>query len=215
VLCYDHFKGLRRFAVRHHVGTRPFITGGRPELPYVLPCYPFVSKEEKLDTLSKEDTINITLIGGIDNIDKYIGYLRKNNDLSTMKFTFIRRWIDDDRRKLLESLGVKYELIVYMETEPMFEILKRTHYTLFTDDAEHTFNSSSGLIGLSLTTGCTMLMPKLYNTDYKFKSAMCFEDEPELKRIPDLDSVFTEQAEILEHNRKNLDDFVYKRGYYA
>lgn len=215
VLCYDHYKGLRREIVAHHVGTRPFITGGRPNLPYVIPCYPLFTKEQKREALATESTINVTLIGGIDNIDRYIGFLKKSNDLSRVKFTFVRRWIDDARRKVLESLGVNYELIVYMETAPMFELLKRTHYTLFTDDAEHTFNSSSGQIGLSLTTGCTMLMPKLYNTDYKFKSALCFEDEPELKHMPDLDSVFSEQAEILQRNAQNLDDFVHKRGYYA
>lgn len=208
VLCYDHHKALRRPSVKWHVGTRPFITGGRPELPFVIPCYPLFSKEQKAVSLAEEEFINVTLVGGVDNFDTYIDYLRPNNDFSKIKFYFVRRWTDDEKRARIASLGINHEILVYIDTSDLFDLLRRTHYTVFTDEAEHMFNSSSGAIGLTFSTGCTMLMSRAYNTDYMFKNVLYFDDYPTLTRTPDLDVVYSQQSEILTQNRKTLDAFV-------
>lgn len=215
ILCYDHFKITRRPTVKWHVGTRPFITGGRPDLPFIIPSYPIVSKEQKARSLAEETYINVTLVGGIDHFDKYVDYLRANNDLSKVKFYFVRRWTDDEKRARLAALGINHEILVYLDTSMMFDLLRRSHYTIFTDEDEHMFNTASGSIGLTFSTGCTMLMSKAYNTDYKFKNVLYFDDYPTLKSTPDLDVVYAQQAEIFERNRQILDDFVEKKGRFA
>ncbi len=208
VLAYDHHHTLRRPAIKHHVGTRPFTSVGRPELPYMYACYPITSFSEKLECFTKNEKIIITLIGGPANIDKYFNYLKVNNDLSNVKFYFIRRWITDEIRKTLDSFDINYECLIGIDTQHMFDILKHSQYVMFTDDGEHTFNSSSGAIGLALSTGCTMLMPRVYNTDYKFKNAIYFEDCPVLVKEPSLDVIFKERDEIINDSINTLNTFL-------
>lgn len=208
VLAYDHYKENRRPSIKYHVGTRPFTSAGRPELPYMYACYPIISFDEKLECCLKNDKITVTLVGGPTSLDKYVGLLRKNNDMSKIKFYFIRRWITDEIRDNIKSLGIDYECLVSIDTRAMLTILKSTQYMMFTDDIEHTYNSSSGSIGLALSTGCTMIMPREYNTDYKFKNAIYFEDCPRLLNKPDLDVIFNERDQIIQNNINTINKFL-------
>jgi hypothetical protein len=153
--------------------------------------------------------INIVILGGTYNTNNYFHYLTAKNDMVGVRIFVIHRhcpekWLDLDKH--IQSICPNTEIYEDCNTTKMYEILKRSHYMLFISDIEKFIHTAcSGAIGAAFGTGCTMIMPRIYNTDYKFKNALFFEDLPTLTRTPDLDTIFEEQDEILRHNTAVLD----------
>ncbi len=214
VLTYDHDYRNRRPSIRYHVGTRPYTTRNR-HLPYIYAAYPCITIEDKITTLVNEPYINITLVGGyIEDIVEKINFLKLSNDIRNIKFHFVDRYPRIEYINLINSTGLDVAFYYGIDTDTMFELLKKTHYLVFVGK-KHIFDSSSGSVGLSFCTGCTMLMSKEYNTDYQFKNAIFFEDSPTLQRIPNLNKIYDEQQDVIENNIKILDSFIEKTGYYS
>jgi hypothetical protein len=214
ILTYDHEYYNRRPQIRYHVATRPY-TKYFCDLPSVYPVYPVVSKEDKLNALKNEPNINIALIGGyVEDLVENINKIKVNNDISKLKLHFINRNPNDAYTKILLDTGLDVNFYYAMDAVEMFKLLKKTQYVLFVG-VQHKFTSCSGSGGLSFANGCTMLMTREYNDEYNFKNAIYFDDMPNLQNIPNLDTVYEEQQEILTHNFETLDSFINKTGYYS
>jgi hypothetical protein len=208
LICYDHHISLRAPHIYHHITTRPFPHDMmRKSTPYIYPVYPMISLAEKQTVLDAEETINIIVVGGTYNTNHYWRYLMKSNNLNDgrIRIFYIHRhcpavWAKMD--KYVKSICVKTELCEECETERMYSLLKRSHYMLILTDSDNFVHQScSGTIGLAFSTGCRLIMPRIYNTDYQFRSVLYYEDEPVLTPSSStLDLVFEEQEAIHAHN---------------
>ncbi len=205
VLCYDHNIALRQPHIAKHITTRPYFTIERRDTPYIYPVYPIISREEKRDALLKETTINIAVVGGTWNTNNYWKYLFPNNNMNKIKIFFIHRhnpciWARMD--KYVKSICPNTEIHTDCNTFELMNLLKRSHYIAFlTDIDQFVYHSCSGSIGLALSTGCTMLMTRKYNSEYKFKNPVYFDDYPTLTNEFN-PIVYEEQTRIIEHNLK-------------
>lgn len=206
VFCYDHNVVERIPHFTNHITTRPYNT--RRNTPYMYPVFPVVPIEEKRAILAKEETINITVVGGSWNTNHYWQYLLKNNDMTKIKIFFIHRdvpgvWKRMDR--YVKSICPQAELYKNCDAKDMMEMLKRSHYIAFlTDIDQFVHRSCSGSVGMAFDTGCTMLMTRKYNTDFAFKNPIYFDDYPVLSREPNLELLYEEQHAILDHNQTVL-----------
>jgi len=207
LLCYDHDKHLRTPNINKHFGTRPFLTT-RSLLPFVYPVYPIVSKNDKLTILNKESTINITIVGSIHAKIEYLNYL--DIDWNFVNFKYIGRDLNQELNQEfinnLSKICKNTEFIKNCDALLMIDILKKSHYVMFATCSEkYVHNSTSGALGLAFSTGCQIVMPKIYNTEYQFKSVLYFEDRPKISRVVDLDKVYAEYSCLNSNNINSLD----------
>lgn len=216
LICYDHDIALRAPHILRHITTRPYpphITH-RVSVPYMYPTYPMITLEEKRAALAAESTVNIIVVGGTYNNNRYWPHLlRSNSDAfkdGRIRIFYIHRHCPAVWRKMdryVTSICTQTEIIEDCDTERMYALLRRSNYMLILTDAyKFIHESCSGSIGLAFSMGCRLIMPRIYNTDYQFRSALYFEDGPILTdaATADLVPVFEEQAAIHKHNQEVL-----------
>lgn len=214
VICYDHSVRIRKPQVQKHITTRPYDSMyiDRKYTPYMYPVYPVVPIDQKRTILMNETTINIAVVGGASNTNDFWVYLLENNTMTNIRIFLIHRDIPggwDHTDEYVKSICPNTEIYKNCGVFCMMELLKRSHYIAFlTDIDKFVHHSCSGSVGLAFTTGCTMIMPRKYNTDFKFKNPVYFEDFPVLTRTPDLERLYEEQQSILDHNQMILNSFL-------
>jgi hypothetical protein len=218
LICYDHDIELRTPHIQQHITTRPYPphVEHRRNTPYLYPVYPIFSLNEKRAALAAESMINVIVVGGTYNTNHYWKYILANNDMNKLRIFYIHRhcpgvWGRMD--KYVRSICPNTEIYEDCDTATMYSLLKRSHYLLLLTDVDKFIHTAcSGSIGIAFSTGCTMIMPRRYNTDYQFRNALYFEDTPVLTNCPDIDLVYTEQATILEQNEKALSRLITTHG---
>jgi hypothetical protein len=220
LVCYDHDITLRAPHIQRHITTRPYPLDviHRRGVPYAYPVYPMMTLEEKRAALAAEGAVvNIVVVGGTYNTNHYWAHLLAANNLMGGGFRIFymhRRCPGVWRRmdKYVRSIcgggsggGSGAEIYEDCETTFMYSLLRRSHYMLILTDVDKFIHTAcSGSIGLAFSTGCTLIMPRVYNTDYGFKSVLYYEDAPVLTRddaMGRLDAVFEEQGAMVAHNR--------------
>lgn len=200
VISYDHSYRNRRPIIKKHIGIRPYLRS-RPEMKVFYPVYEMISKEEKYALLNSSKTIHISIVGGLDHSAKFLN----NIDLKNTHVTYIRRSIPNEKKEEFKKVCPSIEFIENCPTNKMIDCVKRSHYLfILIDNDNYTFNATSGAVGLVFSAGCQLVMPRKNNIEYKFKSALYFEDLPKLGS-PDIDAVFKEREEILSKNYTNFD----------
>jgi hypothetical protein len=209
VLCYDHNIALRQPLIERHITTRSYpLCEARKDTPFLYPVYPMISINEKRETLEKETTINIAVVGGSWNTNHFWKYLLANNNMNDIKIFFIHRnnpcvWGRMD--KYVKSICRYTEIYLDCETPQLLELLKRSHYLAFLTDIEQfVSHSCSGSVGMALNTGCTMLMTRKYNSEFQFKNPIYFDDCPKLSATPDLECIFNERETIIKTNYETI-----------
>jgi hypothetical protein len=215
LICYDHDITLRSPHIQRHITTRPYppqVTH-RVGVPYMYPVYPMINLETKRAALAEETTVNIIVVGGSYNHNRYWPYLLRTNAEAfrdgRIRIFYIHRHCPGVWRRMdkyVASICPQTEIIEDCDTARMYSLLRRSHYMLILTDVDKFIHlSCSGSIGLAFSMGCPLIMPRAYNTDYQFRSAMYFEDLPILTTTPPtLETVFEEQAAIHAHNTELL-----------
>ena len=208
IICIDHASEIRKVDAFHRIMVRPIINDFRK---WSLPCYPIMGNEIKKQYLinNNVDVINISIVGG--------GHCLINNKYD---IDLINRLVCNKKivlhiigSHIYESMfvGIKndIEVKIYnnMDTLEMMNILLRCRYMLV--DLKNLFNhhlngkSMSGSIPLSFSNLIPLIMSKINNKSYNFKSAIEFDsDTNEPIVLPDTidDSVF----ELVEKERNYL-----------
>lgn len=200
VISYDHNIALRQPNVSKHITTRPYFNDERKNTPFMYPIYPIISLEDKRHSLASESTINIAVVGGSWNTNHFWRYLFPNNNMNDIKIFFIHRnqpgiWGRMDR--YVKSICKNTEIYNDCDTFQLLELLKRSHYVAFlTDIDQFAFHSCSGSVGLAFNTGCTLLLTKKYNSEYRFRNVVYFDDCPKL--VSELnEDIFKERDELI------------------
>jgi hypothetical protein len=212
VICYNHNIALRQPCIRQHITTRPYTCESRKDTPYMYPIYPMISINEKREALAKESTINIAVVGGSWNSNNFWKCLFPKNNMDRITIFFIHRnhpgvWARMDR--YVKSICRNTEIYLDCDTFKLLELLKRSHYLAFlTDIDQFVSHSCSGSVGLAFNTGCTMLMTRKYNSEFKFRNPIYFDDCPELTNTPDLECVFNERDTLMKANRETFETFI-------
>lgn len=218
LICYDHDIVLRAPHILRHITTRPYpphVTH-RVGVPHMYPVYPMITLDEKRAALAAETTVNIIVVGGTYNNNHYWMHLLRTNGAafkdSRVRIFYIHRRCPAVWRKMdryVASICTQTEIIEDCDTERMYALLRRSHYMLILTDADKFIHKAcSGSIGLAFSMGCRLIMPRIYNTDYQFRSPLYFEDGPVLAdaATAELGAVFEEQAAIHKHNQAVLSD---------
>lgn len=217
LICYDHCVTMRAAHIARHITTRPYpLCASRASVPYMYPAYPMITLEEKRAVLAAETTVNLIVVGGTYNHNRYWPYLLNANREAfqdgRIRIFYIHRHCPGVWRKMdryVASICRHTEIYEDCDTAHMYSLIRRSHYMLILTDVEKFIHSScSGSVGLAFSMGCPLIMPRVYNTDYQFRSALYFEDGPVLTTHAKLESVFEEQEAIHAHNYDVLSSLI-------
>ena len=213
VIIIDHSAHIRRFSnnILNRIGTRYF--NMRPTCLWALPCYNGISKSNKIEYLKKTDNINVMCIG-IQNRPPSILFLKKLFlNFDNINFHIISRNINE----LLYKDFTNIKTYLFCPTKIMFELVKKAHYILCIDNpynSEPIENSMSGAIPISFSYGCNLIIPKTWQTNYKFKSIIEYNEYTRLtlqQNIP-LNLIYDELNNLICHKNKVFDNILIKKS---
>ena len=205
IICIEHIDYIRRINVKFRIGTRFFIN--RPECLWAIPCYNILNKQDKLDILNKENKINIVCLG--KNQPPKIDYL-KNLFINFNEINFYL--ITREQQYNYEFYN---NIFIYNNclTNIMLDILTKSHYILCLDlnNSDHYIKQSiSASIPLSFNFGCQLIIPKLWQNNYNFKSIISYnKNKLILNKNINLDLIYEEQQEIINHRNKIFNQIIF------
>lgn len=206
LICVDHEIRNRRPNVKVHISMRPIqIDTSSIDKKYVYNLIPYLSLQNKELILKNENSLNLGIIGGGKRNDfNLIKNLKVDWNNTTLYY--ITREISQDEHERLSSIVANYCGVQNCDSILMFNILSVCHYILFTNN-EPAFATerASSSVCMCFSNLCRAVMLRDYNKVYKFLSPIYFEDCPLLDKEIDLNLVYQDQCNMIEHNKKTLD----------
>jgi len=220
-ICIDHNYIIRAPEFTHRVATRPFSEKYYRE--YVLPIYPTISINKKLEYLQNNQSVNIVILGNnndiscitkvilLNYITDIINRLKaKNNKIIVIKA--ISRYVSLEQFKGLDK-NIKLECYENINTYELFNILYNAHYILsdVTLNVDRVDKTMAGCIPLSLSMFAPLIIEKKTNSYYKFKNVIEFDkDSTEDIILEDIDIhlIEKERQEMLNKNHSLFDSTI-------
>lgn len=197
MIVIDHGKGSRRPKVPVHLETRPH---SNCDMKYVYSLVPWLTKEKKKEILNKENQINLVIVGGHYHKLDLLNKLKA--DWNNVKLFVISRKIKKEDFSNIKNI----EFVEDCDTFKMYDIVSKCHYLLFVDVQPHLIvEAVSSSVGMCFSNLCVPIMTKEYNSIYKFKSPIYFEDEPQLDLHLNIDIVDEDLQAMLKNNKESLD----------
>ena len=183
-----------------------------PSYKWALPVFNGVLKNEKKYILDNEIKINILILGSIpDNtIDILKEYIINFDDIN---FYIISRGIDHifNKDKYKNIYIYKPENNNFCPTNIVLNLLKKCHYVFCSDNIrnpEYEKNKITGAIPLSFSFGCQLIIPKNWQSYYNFKSIIVYNDKLLLEKYINLDLIYDERDEIINHKNNTIDKII-------
>lgn len=184
-----------------HLGTKPSnINIGRK---YVYSIIPWMTKERKKEILKKVQGINICIIGGNNKNPELLKLLNVN--WPEIHLFVIARYIDKNIHEFYKTITPNYFPYENCSTETMFDIVSKCHFALFLYEDKVFFNECmTGTLNMSFSNFCQPVIPREYNSVFKFKSPLYIEDKPNLMTSYNIDIVAEDRDAIIANNQESL-----------
>jgi hypothetical protein len=169
----DHWYLQRNNDIRYHIGIRKFYN--RPNLPYTIPCYRMINKEEKLELVKNDNKIKVIFLGRY-NIPSSLTFLLFDN-IKDIEFHIVRPKEDKSHFEYLKNIPNSY-FYYNLETDELMELMKKCHYTFLMPSYIEGYQRQklSSIIPLSYSTLCQCIIPKSWNMDLNLKSVLLYDD---------------------------------------
>ena len=221
-VCLDHYYKNRRPNVAHHVPIKPF--PGKHEgidwVPFVLPTWRYVTKEQKLSILNglqlKKQKPVISFIGnGHPKSPELIKQAVKNYQDFEIRIIAHKipraNWANSEEK---HNMTVTFHQSV--SGFEMFELLGSSNYVGFLDHNHEKHGEGRSItssIPNGMTAGCTLILPKKMNTWLNLQSALLLEEGqpmqlPTLVEEMNYDDVFEEREKLIQMRDKQLMAFI-------
>jgi len=210
----DHDYKIRNTAIEKYVAIRPFKLNYRN---WALPCYPILSKEEKLSLIGNNECIKICIIGS--NYGKYnaqiINRLRCKNG-SKIIINAVARTINDSN--LLDIDSERFEIYIHenIPTIKMMSLLKCSNYIItdLANQPKYETDMMAGAIPLSFSTLTQLILSESSNSYYNFKNAIEFKNDDkdiilDAKNI-DFDSFERERSALIGMFNNEINNIIEK-----
>jgi len=165
IVCIDHHGYLRNKNLTTHLATRFYQR--RPQIPWSIPCFEYITLEEKIKTLNHAKQINVGMVGvthlGEEGVIKRL--IKQNPEIV---IHYINRTLPDGA--VMNSKNVQHHINV--QGSELLSILSSCHFMLVNKafGSKYTFDALSGAVWLAYTTGCQLIMPVIMKKAYKIKS---------------------------------------------
>jgi hypothetical protein len=207
----DHSYQIRNPKIGKFIAVRPFKINNRN---WALPCYPAISKEEKLLLIKDNKNINITILGSAYGYDLSIINRMSTVDFSKIVIHVISRISNADILKELDAS--RFEIHVYenITTERMINILEKTNYIL-TDVAnqpKYETDMMAGAIPFAFSTLSQLILSEKSNSYYKFKNVIEFRDGNNDIMLNqnniDFNSFVDERSELIEMFKNEINKII-------
>lgn len=204
----DHSYYNRRPIIKNKIAIRQIID---KHLPFAIPVYNILTKDQKINRLTQQNKINICCVGN-PNLPDYIkelDFITNNN--KNVHFHMINR-------RMPNFLFNQNHISTYVniDASKMIDLLLNSHYLLLLDHNKDHVNgrSSSSSIMLGFSAACQLIMPnQMNNCLLNFKSVISYEkDKPLILKYDEkcTDLVFDELRELVKHRDKTIFDILQK-----
>ena len=209
IICIDHDHSLRRHIQLKRVDTRLFKRTINDK--WVLPVYQIVDKNDKIKIINDNtNKIHVACIGvgGIFDIDLIKKHIENFDEI---EFHIFNRY-----KKNIHTNGYSNLHVYILESAiNMIEILKKCQYSIFIPTNKIYYETSmSGLVPLSLSTGCRIITTPELKQLYKFTSCITININSDEKQIltsttiSDIDLVYEELANLIRRRDTWYDSFI-------
>jgi len=203
IISIDHHYLIRNNDMYSRISVRFF--NNRPENKWILPCYNGISKYNKQQILNSQNNIIVTCIGSM--YPKSIIFLKKLLiNFDDIEFNIITRKYTN------ELINVNNINIFEMcPTNLMFEIISKSNYIFCNETIiEYEKQKMSGVIPLSFSYGCQLILPESWNKFYSFTSVIEYNINTKiiLNKNNNLDEIYNELYYLQNQKQIILSDIL-------
>ena len=215
IITINHWQKNRRIETPYNIGTRFFVTN--PYQEYILPSYMGIPYNQKKKILLN-NKINVSCIGA-QNIPPSTLFLKDLfTNFNEINFHIVARHIPYNYN------SSNINTYIFPSCNDMFNIINKSDYILCIEipNTDTKSNCISGAIPLSFSYGCQLLIPKIWQDYYNFKSSISYLDNHvqnngnsklTLSKNINLDNIYNELYEIINH-RNNIFDNIFINKFY-
>ena len=196
IICIDHHYLIRNFNVFNRISVRFF--NNRPEDKWILPCYNGISKQDKQKIINNENKIIVTYIGSLYpksvNIFKNIFI-----NFDDIEFNIISRHYNNE----LDNID-NIKIFKMCPTDLMINIVCKSNYIFCNENfQEYEKQKMSGVLPLSFSYGCQLIIPESWNKFYSFTSAIEYNKTTKilLNKNTNLDDIYNELYVLQNHKQ--------------
>lgn len=170
---------------------------------YVVPCFDYISYEDKRKALLVSQEPLIVIIGKLKDA---LGWLKKIKNLKDFKVIHFCR---KNSTKEGEYGDLNIEVMIDTPTTEMFEICTNARYVLSISNHLRK-DVQSGSINAAFTLGCQLILKDIDKDKYKLNSPLYVKDKEGLviPAEPDLNAVYVERDKLIVHGRRYLDKLI-------
>jgi hypothetical protein len=201
-ICIDHWFTTRCKSAAEFVCTRVFFN--RPDAKYAFPCFNIISGHDKKLILAETSRIRVLFIGRFNNPSS-LNFLYFDN-FDNIDFHIINDKMDiySEFLKLTPNMYVHK----YLEAHELIDLMNKSHYIFFNPSYIEGYpqHKTSGSLHLAFSTLCVPIIPTSWNTHYKFKSVVEYDDLEFLRPNRQLKlsiEDFNKRLELLECERQH------------
>ena len=220
-LCIDHYYKNRRPCIKKHFPISPWLHKDH----WIIPSWKYISYEEKIDRLAKQERPKITFLGRASFPERLEQIARISNfkdfDVQIITQTFEYCELIPDMFDYWNEPNIKVYPNV-LSTE-MFELLADSTYIIYLpNDAWWNKNAlkaldghgSTGALAMSYTTGCRLacIEPITRGLDKRtFKSPVSWENLNDINSLDteiNVKQIFKERDAIINQRNKVLNEYI-------
>jgi hypothetical protein len=196
IICIDHHYLIRNFDVFNRISVRFFIN--RPKDQWILPCYNGISKQDKQKLINNENKIIVTYIG--KQYPKSFSIFKNIFiNFDDIEFNIISRHYNNE----LDNIN-NIKIFKMCPTELMINIVSKSNYIFCNEDLkEYEKQKMSGVLPLSFSYGCQLIIPESWNKFYSFTSAIEYNKTTKilLNKNTNLDDIYNELYVLQNHKQ--------------
>ena len=209
-ICVDHFYKSYSNIIKYHI---PITIFDDRSIGYTLPSFNYISYEDKVSLLLKNEKPIITILGNSSYPHDFLKLQLLIKNIDEFDIQIINRKIYEVPKiknvKTFENINPKL----------MFELLSISTYLLFVPNftigaiEQMNLQRITASLPLSFTTGCKLIMPSKMNQNLRLKSIITYNnDQIELDLNPSLIDTFEERNIIIENSNRTILNLPHMNG---
>lgn len=204
-ICIVHLVDRRPSAGNRCISLRYY----RPSLEWVLPVYHVITPEEKERKIKKGQVVCVG--GGYpNNIEELNEMIQNVSNLGGRNCNFIciqREFVGYEQYCTLQNVIFGRSV----DTTEMINILIESEYVYIRDlggpdKKDYTTNMMTSILPLAMSCLCKLVMSEKMNSNYKFKSAITYQNRDQVS----MQTVWDEFQKLQDHKFTVLDKFIRK-----
>jgi len=205
IVCVDHYVRLRNKNLTTHLGTRFYL--GRSQIPWALPCFEYITLEDKKKKISTSVSINVGMIGGtFQGEESVVARLIEHNP------DIVIHYVNREKPPGAVMNGIKVKQHIMASASDLLNVFSTCQYMLVNKifRSRFTFDSLSTSVWLSYTTGCQLIMPISMKKAYKLNSPIGYWPFQKIKldRNPDFSKVIAERSLLKKRLTDTIERFL-------